>query len=94
MITYKAMFKFYDDGVFAQLLDFPAVVTSGADLGEARRMVRAALEEMVEAYVMDGDPLPRPDPTLSDPDADLEEPVHLLLTAASLVATVPVEVAS
>src|SRR3954471_6251808 len=30
-----------------------------------------------------GEPLPRPDPSLSDPDADIEEPIHLHLRAST-----------
>jgi hypothetical protein len=44
---------------------------------------------MAETCLLRGEPLPRPDPALSDPDADIEEPIHLLLTAASHVALVP-----
>ena len=38
--------------------------------------------------------LPRPDPGLTDPEADLEEPIHLLLTATSRVELVPQSAAS
>jgi len=44
---------------------------------------------MAETNLLYGEPLPRPDPTSSDPDADIEEPVHLLLTAASRITLVP-----
>jgi hypothetical protein len=44
---------------------------------------------MAETNLMKGEALPQPDPTISDPDADIEEPIHLLLTAASLVSLVP-----
>ena len=36
-----------------------------------------------------GESLPIPDPNCTDPEADLEEPIHLLLTAAARVALVP-----
>lgn len=91
MVTYKAMFKFVEGGVQAQLLDFPAVITCGIDLVDARMMIRSALEDMAESYLLDGDALPIPNPSLSDPDADLEEPVHLLLKAASRVAMVAID---
>ena len=40
---------------------------------------------------MHGEPLPTPDPTCTDPDADMEEPIFLLLSAATRVAQVPQE---
>ena len=46
------------------------------------------LDAVVDHYAH-GEPLPRPDPACSDPEADLEEPIHLLLTASSRVALVP-----
>jgi predicted RNase H-like HicB family nuclease len=89
MLTYKAMFKFLDEGVHAEVLDFPGVITCGADLHEARRLLASALVDMAETNLMYGEPLPVPDPNCTDPDADLEEPIHLLLSAASRVALVP-----
>ncbi len=89
MLTYKAMYKFLDSGVHAEVLDFPGAITCGADLKEARRLLASALVDMAETYLLEGEALPRPDPKRTDPDADLEEPIHLLLTAASRVAEVP-----
>ncbi len=89
MLTYKAMYKYIDEGVHAEVLDFPGVITSGADLEEARRMLASALVDMAETYLLNGEALPRPDPAASDPDADLEEPIHLLLSAASRIPLVP-----
>jgi predicted RNase H-like HicB family nuclease len=89
MLVYKAMYKYLDKGVHAEVLDFPGVITFGADLEEARRMLASALVDMSETNLLLGEPLPLPDPNRTDPDADLEEPIHLLLTAASRVALVP-----
>ncbi len=89
MLTYKAMFKFLDQGVHAEVLDFPGVITCGADLAEARRLLGSALVDMAETNLLAGEPLPKPDPSSTDPDADIEEPIHLLLTAASRVTVVP-----
>ena len=36
-----------------------------------------------------GEPLPRPDRSLSDPDADTEEPIHLHLRASTGVEVRP-----
>lgn len=89
MLIYKAMYKYLDEGVHAEVLDFPGVITSGADLDEARRLLASALVDMAETNLLHGEPLPLPDPNRTDPDADLEEPIHLLLTAASRIALVP-----
>lgn len=89
MLTYKAMYKYLDEGVHAEVLDFPGVISFGENLEEARRLLASALVDMAETNLLYGEPLPRPDPTSSDPDADIEEPVHLLLTAASRVTLVP-----
>ena len=92
MLTFKAMYKFLDEGVHAEVLDFPGVITCGANLEEARRLLGAALVDMAETNWLEGEPLPQPDSACTDPDADLEEPIHLLLRAAARVAVVPEEV--
>ncbi len=88
MLTYKAMYKFLDEGVHAEVLDFPGAITCGASLEEARRLLGSALVDMAESHLLFGEPLPVPDPTRGDPDADIEEPIYLLLTAASRVMVV------
>ena len=85
MLTYKAMYKFLDDGVHGEVLDFPGAITAGRNLEEARRLLESALADMAETHLLHGEALPLPDPTRTDPDADLEEPIHLLLTAAHRV---------
>ncbi len=89
MLTYKALYKFLDYGVHAEVLDFPGTITCGANLEEARRLLASALADMAETNLLRGEPLPQPDPSLTDPEADIEEPIHLLLTAASHVRIVP-----
>ncbi|HYT88605.1 MAG TPA: type II toxin-antitoxin system HicB family antitoxin [Gemmataceae bacterium] len=89
MLTYKAMYKYIAEGVHAEVLDFPGAISFGADLAEARRMLASALVDMAETNLLRGEPLPIPDPKCTDSEADLEEPIHLLLTAASRVALVP-----
>jgi predicted RNase H-like HicB family nuclease len=79
MLTYKAMYKYLDGGVHAEVIDFPGAITFGADLEEARQMLASALVDMAETNLLFGEPLPRPDLTCSDPDADLEEPIHLCM---------------
>ncbi len=89
MLTYKAMYKFLDNAVHAEVLDFPGAITCGADLDEARRLLASALVDMAETTVHAGEPLPKPDPNATDPDADLEEPIYLLLMATSRVSVIP-----
>jgi predicted RNase H-like HicB family nuclease len=83
------MYKYLDEGVHGEVLDFPGVITWGADLEEARRLLTSALVDMAETYLSEGKPLPLPDPNATDPDADLEEPIYLLLTAATRVTVTP-----
>jgi hypothetical protein len=49
---------------------------------------------MAETNLINGEPLPGPDPGSTDPDADLEEPIHLLLTATSKVVHTPQDATS
>jgi len=88
-LTYKATYKFLDEGVHAEVLDFPGVITCGETLQEARRLLASALVDMAETALLRGEPLPYPDPSCTDTTADLEEPIHLLLTAASHVSVEP-----
>lgn len=89
MLTYKAMYKYLDDAVHAEVLDFPGAITAGGDLDEARHLLASALVDMAETHMVHGEPLPVPDPTRTDADSDLEEPIHLLLTAANRVSITP-----
>jgi predicted RNase H-like HicB family nuclease len=88
MLTYKAIYKSVEGGVHAEVLDFPGVISSAPDFESARRVLASALVDMAETSLLRGEPLPTPDPSATDPDADIEEPIHLLLQAASRVATV------
>lgn len=88
MLTYKAMFKFVDGGVHAEVLDFPGAITCGRDLDEARRLLSSALVDIAETRWLQGQALPTPDPNVSDSEADLEEPIHLLLNASSRVTLI------
>ncbi|HEX5471910.1 MAG TPA: hypothetical protein VFW73_08485 [Lacipirellulaceae bacterium] len=88
MIAYRAMYKYLDDGVHAEVLDFPGAITSGRDLDEARRLLRSALADMAEEAMRRGEAMPQPNPTATDMESDLEEPIYLLLQAASHVIEV------
>lgn len=80
MLTYKAMYKFLDEGVHGEVLDFPGTISFAADLEQTRHFLATALVEMAETNFMRGEPLPKPDPLITDPEADLEEPIYLMLT--------------
>ncbi|MFV0446428.1 MAG: type II toxin-antitoxin system HicB family antitoxin [Planctomycetaceae bacterium] len=92
MVTYRAAYFFADDAdngwVSCQVVDFPAAISQGRGLEDARRMLASALMDMAETYILQGDPLPIPDSSLSKPDADLHEPIHLVLEASAHVCVV------
>lgn len=85
MLTYRAMFKFLPDGVHAEVLDFPGAISCASSLDEARQMLRSALVDLAETTLQRSESLPPPNPLATDPDSDLEEPIYLLLSAASSV---------
>lgn len=89
MLTYKAAYQFVDGGVHAHVLDYPGAITCGPDLGEARRLLASALLELADYALERGESLPVPDLSLSDPDADVEEPIHLHLRASTGVVVSP-----
>jgi predicted RNase H-like HicB family nuclease len=80
MLTYKAAYQIADGGVHAHVLDFPGAITCAPDLPGARRLLASALRDLSELALERGEPLPLPDPSLYDPDADIEEPLHLHLS--------------
>jgi len=89
MITYKAMYKFVEGGVHAQVLDFPGAITCADTLQEARRLLGSALVDMAETLILEHEPLPRPNSSATDPESDIEEPIYLLLTGATHIKIVP-----
>lgn len=76
MLTYKAMYKFLDEGVHGEVLDFPGVITFGKDLAETRRLLASALVDMAETNLLLGESLPLPDLQISNEGSDLEEPIY------------------
>ncbi|MGI8981161.1 MAG: type II toxin-antitoxin system HicB family antitoxin [Pirellulaceae bacterium] len=89
MLTYKAAYPFVDGGVHAHVVDFPGAITCGCDLAEARRLLASALRDLAELCLERGEVLPVPDPSQSDPDADVEEPLYLHLRASTEVEVIP-----
>lgn len=88
MLTYKAMYKFLGDGVHGEVLDFPGAITCANDLDEARISLAKALVDIAETSLLMGESLPSPNPEVSDADADIEEPIHLILNASSRITIV------
>jgi predicted RNase H-like HicB family nuclease len=89
MLTYKAMYKFLDEDVHGEVLDFPGTITFAENLEKARRSLASAIVDMAETNLMNGESLPIPNPQLTDSEADIEETIHLILTAASRIQIVP-----
>ena len=81
MFTYRAMYQEIDGCIHAEVLDFPGCLTCGDTMDAARELLAGALVDLAETLLLEGKPLPKPDPTRSDPEADLEEPIHLVLSA-------------
>ena len=77
MLQYKAGYKYVTTGVHAQVLDFPAAITWGADLTAARQALAVALVDVAEAAVESGLLLPVPNPTATNQEMDIEEPIYL-----------------
>lgn len=58
MITYTAKYLKIESGYMGQLVEWPEVITEGADLDECRILLRDALKEMYSAYVQLGKEIP------------------------------------
>ena len=76
------MYKFLDEGVHGEVLDFPGTISFAENLEQVRRSLANALVEMAETNLMNGESLLQPNPQRRDPEADLEEPIHLMSTTA------------
>ncbi len=91
MLTYKAMYKFLDDGVHGEILDFPGAITCGKDLTETRRLLASALVDIAETTLLEGESLPTPSSLITDEESDLEEPIYLILNASTKIRVVAEE---
>jgi predicted RNase H-like HicB family nuclease len=89
MLTYKAMYKFLDEGVHGEVLDFPGTITFAETLEKARRSLSSALIDMAETNLQNGESLPQPHPDITDSESDLEEPIYLILNASSRIQIIP-----
>jgi hypothetical protein len=89
MLQYKAGYKFVEGGIHAQVLDFPAAITCADSLDEARHLLAIALVDVAETASQFGLAWPAPNPLVSDPEMDIEEPIYLHLQASSDVQQVP-----
>ncbi len=93
MLIYKSVYKWDEDVCVGEVLDFPGTVACGSTLTEARTRLAEALRDMAETNLLRGESLPLPDDRRTDADADLEEPIYLLLQAGQQLSqqvTVPV----
>lgn len=87
-VQYQAAYFKDEDGWYAvQALDFPGAVSQGKTLKEARYMIRDAMELLAEYLLEEGKPLPQPKPRAKAPDADLVEPVTLLVQVLARAAS-------
>ena len=86
MLTYKAAYKLVEDVYLGEVLDFPGTVSFGYTMDEVRRNLAGALHDMAETNLLRGEALPLPDASRSDPDADLEEPIHLAIQTGQYVS--------
>ena len=73
--SYTARYTKIDSGYLGQLIEWPEVVTEGADIEDCRSMLRDALHEMILAYRQQSREIPLGN--------DLFEPVSLSITLAS-----------
>mgnify|MGYP001338791535 CR=1 FL=1 len=79
MLTYRSSYKTADGVVLGEVLDFPGTIAYGNSIDEARSRLAEALRDMAETNLVKGESLPVPDPDATDDEAELEEPIHLLL---------------
>jgi len=67
----------------AEALGFPGAVAQGSDLPGARLMIPSAIEDLAQALLEEGKPLPVPPDDAHSPDAHLVERVPLSVHAGT-----------
>jgi predicted RNase H-like HicB family nuclease len=93
MLVYKASYKYLPDGIHGEVVDFPGVITCGSNIKETRKLLSGALEDMAETNILLGEAIPVPNPEATDPEADFDEPIHLVINASTRVRVRPDSVA-
>jgi len=86
MLTYHAAFWTEEGVVLGKVLDFPGAIAYGHSADEARSNLSAALVDMAETALLRGEPLPLPVPSAVDEGAELNEPIHLVLSAGTKIS--------
>jgi predicted RNase H-like HicB family nuclease len=87
MLIYKSAYRWEDGVCLGEVLDFPGTVSFGHSLDEARENLAGALRDMAETNLLRGEALPVPDPARSDPLAELDEPIYLVLQKGQHIST-------
>jgi len=70
--SYTAKYTRFPGGYMGQLIEWPEVVTEGADLDECRAMLRDALKEMLLAYRELGKEIPLGNALLEQLPVDMD----------------------
>jgi predicted RNase H-like HicB family nuclease len=83
MLTYHATFWTEEEVVLGRVVDYPGVIAFGKSLEEARVSLSRALVDMAETALLQGEALPVPGPESIDEEAELNEPIYLVLSAGS-----------
>jgi predicted RNase H-like HicB family nuclease len=73
MVSFTAKYTKIDSGYMGQLIEWPEVVTEGADIEECRSMLRDALREMVQAYQQLRKEIPSGNNLLEQVSVELED---------------------
>jgi predicted RNase H-like HicB family nuclease len=86
VLVYKSAYRWEEGACLGEVLDFPGTLSFGYTLDEARANLAGALRDMAETNLLRGEPLPTPDPGRSDPQAEMEEPIYLVLQAGQIIS--------
>jgi predicted RNase H-like HicB family nuclease len=87
MLTYKSSYRWEQGICLGEVLDFPGTVSFGNTLDEARENLAAALRDMAETNLLRGESLPIPNAERSNEQAELEEPIYLVLQTGRHLTT-------
>ena len=76
---FKSAYKWEEGVCLGEVMDFPGTVSCSSTVNESRENLAEAQRDMAETKLLRGEPLPISDEQRTDHDADLEEPIYLLL---------------